>query len=332
MNRLLLLIALLGCTPSSTPVSGTSSPVHKVELAAQAWRAEPTDDSLKAVSLAAAEALEQPPTERDRAVGLAGVLTDVLLRPDLARPLLEPHRTELSAEQQGVWLNTLLRSNDVETFASEVRRLHGISPPAGQSALLSAAAQAKIHRQVDWEQAVYAWKAGSLIDRLPERGRRTLDHPFSDFADAIELLIDLLPDHTFKFALARTTRQDEPVPGLEAGAVPAMKGRRRVIGYVESSDREAVRELAERATLPRHKHTVSFSVLLTGPDERETHLCGEGRIEKGVYWSISACDPTRQARWMQAAAFDTELRKMNVNRADRLEKIRERFPDAPFGS
>jgi len=329
MKRLLLLAALAGC-PSPVPSPDPGASLDAVRAATAAWIADPTPGTIDAVSSAAGKAVERPVGDRAYDFELARILNDVLLRPDLARARLAPHIGSLTDEERPTWLNVLLRANDLDAFVAEYERAHGQRLATDQPALRAAAAQAKIFREVDWQQAVYAHNASKHVNALPERGRKTLDLPFADFPEAIELVVELLPGRSFTFATARTTRQDEPVVALDPGAVPAMDNRRRVIGFLTSTESEPLRELAQRTIDGKHKATVSFARLIEHGDTDPTVICGEGRMIGDVYWGVSACEPFAQARWMEAASYYTDLGKAGVDKAERLRRVKERFPGAPF--
>lgn len=328
MIRVLALVLCLACTPTSPPPADLGPLTRAVE----AWTAEPGPETLEEVAIVAARAVDHAGHSRETDLELARVLNDILLRPDMARPLVEPYHLDLSEPESGLWLNVLLRSDDLRTFSAELTRLKGISVDPKQSALRSAAAQAALHREIDWERAVYAHRAAALIDRLPQRGRKTLDMPFADFPHAVQLLAELLPDQPFSIATARSTRTEDPVPGVDPGAIPAMEGRRRVFGWARSTDPAALQALLDRTVKDKYRNTVSFSLVIERPDGSERQLCGEGRREKGTYWCISACDPMRQATWMEAAAVSWELKQRGLSDQERITKVRERFPSGVLGS
>lgn len=331
MRLLPTLLLLAACTGRPGASTDGAASLDAVQVATDRWLAEPTPETIDAVSTAAARALDKPIGDLAYDVELARILNDVLLRPDLARPRIEPHVGALSEDQQGIWLNVLLRSNDTRKLAAELERLRGIKIRHNQPAVMAAAAQAKTFRQVDWEQAVYAFKAAEMIDDMPERGRKLLDLPFDDFPDAIELLLALLPDWPWRFAMARTTRQDETVPAMDPGAVPAMNNRRRVIGFIDTPDPVAARKLAHDTIAARHKQTITYSIIFDRPDGDPIQVCGEGRMEGDAYWSMSGCDPVTQARWMEAARYFTQSKRKGMSSDQAVAAVKERFPNAPFG-
>jgi phosphoglycolate phosphatase-like HAD superfamily hydrolase len=330
MRHLLLLVLLAGC-PAPSATLPDAATLDEVRDATRAWTDNPSPETLERAAKAAGLALERPVGDRSYDVELARILNDVLLRPDLARPRLAPHAASLTGDDAEVWLDILLRSNDLPTFCDEVARLHGERLSPKQPALMAAAAQAGKFREVDADHARFAHRAATFVEQLPSRGRKTLDLPFTDFPDAVELLVRLLPDHKLTLATARTTRQDEPVPALDPGAIPAMDARRRVIGMVSTPDLDGLRDLAARAAHPDNQATVSFVMLLEKPDTDPVLLCGEGRMEGEVYWGISACEPFAQARWMDAAAYFTDLKRAGASPTEATARVRERFPAAPFG-
>ncbi|TVQ92983.1 MAG: hypothetical protein EA397_05700 [Deltaproteobacteria bacterium] len=322
MTRTLILALLLSCTPADP----SATDLGELRALVQRYRAEPEPDRLDRISVLAGRALESPDRDRAADLELAAVLNDVLLRPDLARPLVEPHRDSLSDEERGIWLNILLRAEDLRTFAAEAERLLGTRLDPTQPGLRTAAAQARQFRQIGHEEALYAHRAASLIDLLPDRGRKSFDLPFPDFRHAIHLLVEALPDHRFDLATARSTRTEEPAPGLDPGAIPAMSGRRRAFGWASSTDPDALNALIDRTLADRNRNTVSYAILVHPPRSSELLLCGEGRRKDGVYRSVSACNPARQSTWFEAVGISLDLKERGLSDEERLQKLSERFP------
>ncbi len=265
--RFLLLLGLAGCTasptpaPSDPPAAAAADQAHAaVAEALAAWEAGPGPETLDAVSLVAAEALEAPPGTPADEVVLARALTHVLLRPDLARPRLAPLVDRLPPEGVAVWLDTLLRDGDLATFASAAASHRGRPVDPDQPALRAAVTQAVHHREVGWREAVYAHDAGTLADRQVDRGREPVGRPLADLPAALGLFPRLFPDHHFEVVLTRSTLPTDGEASLEPGAIPATGGRRRVVAYGAGRRPEDLARPGRALLAARPPRTVGFVV------------------------------------------------------------------------
>jgi hypothetical protein len=304
MRIWMIVLALSGC-PSPDAGSG-GSPSEMADGLRAAWEQWKSDPSagVDRLSVAAAEAQDVPIGDREFDLLLGEVLSDGLLRPDLGYPRLEPYADSLEGARRDVWLNTLLRHNDLPAFSAEIQRLHGLKLDPEQPALRAAMNQAVLHREIRWNQALYAHQAAALASRQIDYGRPEMDQPFKRLDHAVEALQVLMPGWEVQGVLTRTTLQTDPDPYITAGEIPVQRDTRRVIAYASTAD--ALDRALETSIAAPPQRTFGLVVRVSrGPDE--ILLCGEGKFREGQYWMVSACQPDQTYAWMRASELYADL-------------------------
>ena len=261
---------LLGCTSSDAGVTA------EIELSVQAWRSSPDPEHLEAVRANAERAMEveQPSAALSQALGDA--LANVLLRPDLALPYLEPHREQVPA----AWLDALLRAHQLDRLSAEYEALRGEPLDTDHLAAQAISEQAARFPGVGVRDLQDGVAAARLVEEGVARARRLVDIPID-----IEVGFVSLAGRPVEVVVARATIPADPDPLTSSGVIPAVEGRRRVIVYGRTGDAATLGALGRSALVSRPDHTIS--VFARTPDGV---LGGEGKLVGGVVFLFSATE------------------------------------------
>ncbi|MFT7518947.1 MAG: hypothetical protein ACI9MC_001081 [Kiritimatiellia bacterium] len=288
---------LMGCVTS--PTDPTIVATHDVHTAVAAWREDPS--ALGDVSTATASAMRVPAGDASLDLPLAEALSEVLLRPDLARPRVVPHLANLSTTQEDVWLDVLLREGDLPRLAIELQARRGVRVDPAIAALQAASAQSREHREITWVRAVYAHDAGALAERQLTYGRKSIERGMPSPSDAMRVLLLLVPGWDIEAVTTRAPLPTDPDPLLSAGVITANGGGRIVQGYATNKEGpEALIALFAALDPSGQQQSVGMVVSLRSPHGNEVLLCNEGSWRGPVLWFDSTCSPARTQAWLNA--------------------------------
>ncbi|MFK7927399.1 MAG: hypothetical protein AB8H79_04375 [Myxococcota bacterium] len=306
MRTWLPLLCVLACTPETPPEPAAPSTKPLVESTA-AWSRDPSPAHLEQVSQLAKTLSAHPIGDPDVDTALASALTQVLLRPDLALPRLEPHANTLTGPSLDLWLDTLLRIGDLPRFTTEVQRAHGLRLDPTLPALKAASSQAAHHQSLHWRDAARAHNAADLANQHVRLQRKPVDLPVHDLTSLASALPRLHPGAHVSMVWVRSTNMDDPDPNVMLGAIPAKLGRRRVVSYAaDNKEIEAATQALLTASPPR---TVGVVAIAQVDRQPATVLCAEGRLEGSTWWMMSACGGVAEAAWVKASVRLSDLEK-----------------------
>lgn len=296
---MLTALACSGSTPPTEPEGPPPPPdLTTLRAAMAAHTSSPSPQTLRALSEAAGAVQHAPIGDLTVDHVLGDALCNHLLRPDLGLERLEAHADAWTRETGKAWLDCVLRSGDGVRFAEEVQRLEGHPIDPHVDGFRAAVLQSRAHREMDWRAAVRAHDAGALADAQHPRGRR-LDRPLADLSLAVDVFQASFPKDRIHAVVTRSATAERDDPMRDAGVIPVVGGRRRVLAY--GSGRDELAALVATVDADPPVRTLGLAIEAVASDGRSRmRLCAEGRIEEGQLWLLTACDETRELTWSEA--------------------------------
>lgn len=321
---------LAGCgnpeVPAEPAVALTgSAEAEAIASAARSWRDKPGPELLEAVRHACERGLAVEHANADLDVALGDALANVLLRPDLGIPRLEPHVAAPDPSTRDAWLDALTRADARQRLATEHQRLEGQPLDVDHPAAVALASQAAHDPQVHWTDLRDAVLAARLVEDGVANSRIAVDRPLESTGAAFEALSILLEGWTLEVVTARTTLPEDPDPLLVRGAIPAADGKRRIVAFARGNEPIAVRAAGTALDLAAPPRTSLAAVRAWSRTGSTLFLATEGARRDGQLWLLTTNDVPRWVVWMEATERLLERRKAGEPEAVIADQLRRSY-------
>jgi hypothetical protein len=323
---------LAGCeapTPAPEPAesSAPDPQVEELRTALAAWERTKDPNIRESIRQACERALQR--TDRshalDAALGIA--LSNVLLRPDLSIPLLEPlvQGPETPASTLHAWLDAIARTGDLPRLNAEHQRLLGgpldLTHPAAAAIATQAAADPSTH----WTDVRDGVRAARLVEEALAARRLTFDRPIDSIGAAFEAAQILLEGWTITAVAARTRFPNDPLPEVP-GVRPAADDRRRIVGFgVYPGPDLALRRAGTALDLDRTARNNTIVLEAVAPRGGRLFLTIEGGWRDGALWLHSANEPERVTAWLAATDALLAARRQSTDEAATAARLRAAY-------
>lgn len=326
---LLALLLSCGSAPQApaeppAPAEGGSQETASIEAAVRQWREGPDPTLHSAVLHACERGLEVEEPSSELQIVLGDALANVLLRPDLGLPYLEGQRDKLDGDGVDALLDAVARTGDLSRLSKEVELVTGEPLSLEHPTATVLIQHAAMDPHTGWEEVRDGTRAARLVEVLERGHRQSIDRPVESSGAALEALGMLLEGWVVEVVTARSTVAADTDPLMSPGSVPALQGRRRVLGYARSP--AELRPPGVALDLARPPKVAVLAAEATGPAGGSLYLAAEGRYDgAGLLWLFAAADPQRVVTWMDATEDLLRERREGVPDDQAAQHLRDRY-------